>query len=326
MAHQDDIFIIEKGAPEYPARLLDLDNPPEQLYVRGSLRWLAYMKTVAIVGSRKATVRGVRLARRIAKDLAEAGVVVISGGALGVDAAAHRGCLEGKAPTISVLAGGVDRPTPVRNADVFANIIGRGALVSEYPPGTRPRPFYFHRRNDLIAALGDATLVVRAKVSSGTMITARAARKLERPLCALPGELDDPLVKGCLELLVEGAQCVRNAADILEHVLEVPAARAQLNLRVATKPSRPNGAQTRASPDEESSEQAAIVPSSLSEDGLALYKAIREMAGAGGEGVGVDQLKRQLEWSAARLNSALLEAELAGCICKRAGANVYRPC
>lgn len=309
------IHTIEMGDSKYPSRLLDLNRPPERLYVRGTLHGLENRRTVSIVGSRKATVRGVRLARRIARELGEAGVVVVSGGALGIDNAAHCGCLDANFPTISVLAGGVDRPTPRRHANDFAAIASTGALLSEYPSGTRPRKYYYHRRNDLIAALGDATLVVRAMCDSGTMITARAARNLGRPLCALPGALDDPLAEGCHELLVTGAQCVRGANDILEHVLGIPSAEGQLSLppqRAVSSPRR-----------ERAQEPSTALLVDLSDDGTAVVEAMRELAGNGRAAVTVDQLSRRLDWSISRLNGAILEVELAGAITKQPGANAF---
>lgn len=316
----DDHHIITRGEPGYPARLLDLDDPPDDLYVRGSLQELESMKTVAIVGSRKATVRGVRLARQIACDLARCGIMVISGGALGVDAAAHRGCLDGQSPTVSVLAGGVDKPTPVRNASVFEAILGRGALISEYPPGTRPRRYHFHRRNDLIAALGDVTLVVRAGLKSGTMITARAARTLGRPLCAIPGALDDPLTEGCHQLLVDGAQCVRSATDVVEYALTSGATDAQLSLPVDPKPSRQPGSHSHNDAD-----VRTFDTSGLSDDACALFEALHELGEPGRIGVARDRLQRELQWTPGRLNPAILELELNGAVSKRAGAGVFVP-
>jgi DNA processing protein len=322
--------MIHLGDHDYPPRLLDLDSPPVFLYVRGSMSWLPHLKTVSVVGSRKATITGVRLARSIANRLAKAGVVVVSGGALGVDAAAHRGCLDGGSPTIAVLAGGVERPTPRKNAEVFDSIPAHGAIVSEYPIGTRPRRFYFHRRNELIAALGDATLVVRAAAQSGTMITARAARALDRPLCALPGALDDPLAEGCHELLVEGGICVRGANDILQKVLSTESKPSQLSLQAsASQPRRPSTPAAEPTPTEPpqtpSRDIRTQLADQLSEQGAQLLEALCELAGPKQTGVGLDQLRRHLEWPATRLNAALLEVELAGGVAKQAGANVFRP-
>jgi DNA processing protein len=241
-----------------------------------------------------------------------------------------------------VLAGGVERPTPRTNASVFEATVDHGAIVSEYPIGTKPRRFYFHRRNELIAALGDTTLVVRAAVESGTMITARAALALGRPLCALPGGLDDPLAQGCLELLVEGARCVRGAEDILERVLTGSVRPRQLTLgrrsappsdcasaRSATPLNAHRSSNQRApiqrAPIQRASLQQQKAREDLSEHGAELLGALCELAGPTREGVPLDQLKRHLDWPATQFNPALLELELTGAVAKLAGANIFRP-
>ncbi len=314
------------GEPDYPARLLDLPDPPVFVYVRGDASWLSSRATVAVVGSRKASVADVRLAHTLAAELAAAGCAVISGGALGVDAAAHRGCLDAGAPTIAVLAGGVERPTPRRNAAVFEQVVGQGAIVTEYPLGVRPRRFHFQRRNELIAALGDATVVVRAGEKSGTMLTARAAARLGRPLCAVPGALDSPLTQGCHKLLVDGAQCVRHARDVLERVLNRPRTGEQLVLDVSPAapvsetPPRAAPSSPRPAP---SSPRPAVCLDTLSADARTLYEALGILVAETDEGVGRDPLARHLQWDAGRLSSALLELELAGAVSKRPGADAF---
>ncbi|MFW5967313.1 MAG: DNA-processing protein DprA [Persicimonas sp.] len=313
------------GAPGYPKRLLVLEAPPVFVYVRGKLNWLPHVPTLAVVGSRRATVAQTRRARRIAADLAGRNVAVVSGGARGIDASAHRGCLDGEMPTVAVLASGVDRPTPRQNAPLFDDVIERGAIVSEYPLGVEPRRYHYHRRNDLIAALGDATLVVRAGKKSGTLITAESARKLKRPLCVLPGGFDEPNIEGCLKLLVEGAQCVRGADDVVERVLGRPAPcrtsnQMDLMAEVESAPA-PEASETSTG----SSHKKRPVGVDVSEDGKAVLEALdaAESAGAGPD-VHRDELERRLDWPSGRLDRALLELELAGLVTKRAGANAFR--
>jgi DNA processing protein len=312
--------LLHLGEPGYPPRLVDLEDPPVFLYVRGELGATAGARTVAIVGSRKTSVRGCRLARSVARQLAEAGVVVVSGGALGVDASAHRGCLEADQPTAVVLAGGVERPTPRKNFDVFEAATEQGALVSEYPIGAKPRRYHFQRRNSLIAALGDATLVVRAGQKSGTMITARAAARLGRPLGAIPGPLDEPLTAGCHQLLVEGAQCVRGADDVLEHLLGA-AARTdspQEELFVAPAPAASHSPAPAAAP------AAKAEPVDVSDDARRLLEEMGELAAKrDGRVVHADDLKRSPNRGGARVDALLLELELTGAITKRPGANAY---
>lgn len=321
--------ILHLGEASYPQRLLDLEDPPVFLYARGRLDWTRWQRTVAIVGSRKATVAGVRLAHKLARELGEAGVGVISGGALGVDVAAHRGCLDAGAQTVAVLAGGVERPTPRSNATVFERVVEQGALVSEYPIGVKPRPFYFQRRNRLIAAMGDATVVVRAGMQSGTMLTAHAARDLGRPLCAVPGALDAPLTAGCHQLLVDGAQCVRSAADVLEVVFGLPPRKGQISLPSAG----PGEGDVTATPDvgcEQAADKASRAerrapPETLSEDGQKVCATLFDLAGPAGDAIHRDQIERAFDWPASRLSAAMLELELAGVAHKRPGSNMYRP-
>lgn len=175
------------------------------LHVRGAL---GSGPAVAIVGARAATQVGMERAHLLAKHLAARGVVVVSGGALGIDGAAHRGALAGGGPTLVVLGSGVDVLYPRRHAPLFEQIIAAGgALVSMFPLGQGPRPGTFPARNPLVAALADAVIVVEADVKSGSLSTAVAARRLGRPVAAWPGS------RGCASLLATGAAIVESAAD-----------------------------------------------------------------------------------------------------------------
>lgn len=309
--------LLAIGEPAYPRELLDLRYPPLFLYVRGSL---ARGSQVALVGSRRVQYAQAALAQQIAGDLARAGVMTVSGGALGVDAAAHLGCLEAGAASIAVLAGGVERPTPRRNAALFERMVEHGALISEYPLGVVPRPYHFQRRNELIAALSQATVVIRAGLQSGTMLTARAAAELGRPICAVPGAPDEPLAAGCNQLLVDGAACVRDARDILKRVFERPedASQLSLDLRASAAIRRPARARQPSAPK-------TVELGAFSKDARALFEALRMLAGPAGADVGRDELKRKMGWSESRLCPAMLELELGGAMQKKAGANRYRP-
>jgi len=177
-----------------------------ELYVRGTL---ASGPAVAIVGARAASGDGMRHAHALGKHLAARGVHVVSGGALGIDGAAHRGALAGGGATTVVLGSGLDVPYPVRHAPLFAAIVAAGgALVSMFPNHTQPRPAYFPQRNVLIAALVDAVIVVEADVRSGSLSTARSASELGRRLAAWPGS------RGCARLLAEGCAIVEGEADV----------------------------------------------------------------------------------------------------------------
>lgn len=180
-------------------------------------------RTVAIVGSRAATGYGLERAGRLAADLARLGAVIVSGLARGIDAAAHRGALEAGGVTVAILPGGLDAITPASHAGLARWIARRGALLSEWP-GTHPaKRGLFLRRNRLIAALAQATVVVEAAERSGALSTARVARRLGRPLFAVPGDVDRATSRGCNALLREGARFCESAADVLR-VLPPPSA------------------------------------------------------------------------------------------------------
>lgn len=186
----------------------------EGLYVMGSLDGLA-APTVAIVGTRAASVLGKSIAYRLASDLARAGVCIVSGLAVGIDTAAHRGALEPAGATVGVLGGGHRRFFPKRNVDLATQIARRGgAVVSPYPPDQPAQPHHFLQRNGIVAALADAVVVVEAPLRSGALNTANwAAGRI--PVLAFPGDVDRAKVAGCLELIRDGATLVRDAGDVL---------------------------------------------------------------------------------------------------------------
>ena len=179
-------IVCHANDPRYPKPLLDLARPPLQLWVTGRLP-AADERVVAIVGSRGATATGYAQAQGIAAAVGRAGWSVISGGALGIDAAAHLGALQAGAPTYAVLGCGVDVVYPDRHADLFNQVARAGGLISEYPMGTPPRSGQFPLRNRLVAALAQAVIVVDARTRSGALITAARARELRRKLLAVPG-------------------------------------------------------------------------------------------------------------------------------------------
>jgi DNA processing protein len=202
---------VVRGDAGYPSRLLGLSDAPAVLWVRGRTPEDG-MRAVAIVGARAASGAGCARARAIAAELASKGIVVISGGAFGIDAAAHEGALAAAAaPTFAVFGCGVDVTYPDRHGPLFARIAATGGLLSEYAPGTPPRAGQFPARNRIIAALGDAAIVVEAAYRSGALITAALARWLGRPVLAVPGS------SGTDRLLQRGQVCpVTSAADVEE--------------------------------------------------------------------------------------------------------------
>ncbi|MCC8339513.1 DNA-processing protein DprA [Streptomyces sp. R1] len=212
-------FVIP-GTAEWPGQLDDLgDARPLGLWVRGgpSLRMWA-LRSVAVVGARACTEYGAHMAATLAAGLAERGWVVVSGGAYGIDGAAHRGALGAGGATAAVLACGVDRPYPPGHAALITRIAEQGLVVGELPPGDHPTPSRFVLRNRVIAALTRGTVVVEAAYRSGSLVTARAARRLGRHVMGVPGPATSALSAGVHELLRGDAVLVGDAAEVVELV------------------------------------------------------------------------------------------------------------
>ena len=209
--------VLNLADPDYPRQLLEIPDPPVLLYVKGRTDLLA-CSALAIVGSRNATPQGIANAESFARAASQAGVTIISGMALGCDAAAHRGGLEGAGSTVAVIGTGADRIYPARNQALAHAIVEHGAIVSEFPLGTPPLAANFPRRNRIIAGLARGVLVVEAAERSGTLITARLAAEQGRDVFAIPGSIHSPLSKGCHKLIKQGAKLVESAQDILEEI------------------------------------------------------------------------------------------------------------
>ena len=202
-----------RGLGRYPARLAEIESAPPALIVRGRIA-LIERPAVAMVGARNASAGAIRFARQLAHELAEAGALVVSGLARGIDAAAHAGALDGG--TAAVIAGGIDIVYPPENADLQAAIAERGLLIAEQPPGLEPRARHFPYRNRIIAGTSAGTVVVEAAPKSGSLITARYAADFGREVMAVPGSPLDPRAQGCNLLIREGATLVQSATDIME--------------------------------------------------------------------------------------------------------------
>lgn len=209
--------IVTLADPGYPRQLLEIADPPALLYVQGDAALLR-KSSLAVVGSRNATPQGAANAHAFARALSAAGVPIVSGLALGIDSAAHRGGLEGGAGTIAVLGTGADIVYPRQNEALAREIGTRGALVSEFALGTPPLQANFPRRNRLISGLTRGCLVVEAAHPSGSMITARLAAEQGRDVFAIPGSIHSPLSKGCHALIKQGAKLVDTAQDVLEEL------------------------------------------------------------------------------------------------------------
>jgi DNA processing protein len=237
------IDVVCRCSADYPAGLLELRAPPAALYVAGPTRRLASLTVepaVAIVGARRASSYGIETARSLASALTGAGVTVVSGMALGVDGAAHAGALEAagsaagtaeaasddrvttpdradvRCVTVAVLAGGADRPYPASHRRLYTRIRSAGLVVSELPPGVRPRRWMFPARNRIIAALSAVTVVIQARPRSGALVTARHAAQLGRHVAAVPGQVSSPLSAGPHTLIRGGAALITDAQDVLD--------------------------------------------------------------------------------------------------------------
>lgn len=208
---------VPLGSAFYPARLARLDDAPPLLFVRGN-PGLLLARCVAMVGARAATPYGVRVARQVASELARAGLVVVSGLALGVDAAAHQGALEAGGATLAFLACGPERIYPNAHRGLAGQVAGQGAVVSEFPVGAPPRSFHFPYRNRLISAISEAVVVVEARIRSGSLTTADHAARQGVDVWAVPGPVDRPTSQGPHRLLRDGAAPLTAAADLLEQL------------------------------------------------------------------------------------------------------------
>lgn len=203
--------------PDYPARLRDLANPPTALFLHGDPDLLG-VPQLAIVGSRHPSTGGQRTAQEFAEHLAGAGLVIASGLATGIDAAAHQGALDADGLTLAATGTGLDRVYPAKNRALAHDIAMNGLLISEFPTGTPPLPGNFPRRNRILAGLSLGTLVVEAALKSGSLITARLAAETGREVFAIPGSIHNPLARGCHALIRDGAKLVETADHVLEEL------------------------------------------------------------------------------------------------------------
>lgn len=218
-ASQPGQFILTLADSTYPTTLLEIADPPNVLYIRGNPALLQKRGLgLGVVGSRNATPQGLQTAENFAKTLAGKGLTIISGLALGIDAAAHRGALAAGGDTIAVIGTGADRLYPARNKELALAIAERGAIISEFPLGTPAIAANFPRRNRIISGLSRGVLVVEAAPESGSLITARLAAEQGREVFAIPGSIHSPVARGCHKLIKQGAKLVETAQDVLEEL------------------------------------------------------------------------------------------------------------
>lgn len=211
---EDEVSVVLAGDDEYPERLSQLANPPLAIFFRGTLPPVE-ARSVAIVGSRACSRYGERIARALGESLGEAGIVVVSGLARGVDRAAHEGALASGGKTLAALGCGLPRIYPPEHKGLATEVAASGACLTEFGPNVPPLAPHFPRRNRLIAALSDAVVLVEAKEKSGGLITVRWAVDLGREVFCLPGQVDNPLAAGGLALIRDGATLIRGAEDLI---------------------------------------------------------------------------------------------------------------
>ena len=286
------------GHADYPRLLSEVPDPPPVLFVEGDPESLSW-PMVAIVGSRNASATGREIACEFARKLGAAGIGIVSGLALGIDGAAHRGALRSEAPTVAVCARGLDRIYPGAHERLARAVSASGALVSEFPIGTPPLRFNFPRRNRIISGLSAGVLVVEASRRSGALITARQAIEQGRDVFAVPGSIRNPLAQGCHELIRGGAKVTEDVRDVLEELA------GPLGLRVVPA-------------DLDAGEYAP--PPSLDDD------ARRTLACLGFEATPVDVLVARVGLTADALSSILLSLELDGHVRSTAGGSYERDC
>jgi DNA processing protein len=235
--------VVSLADSAYPKALLQLPDPPVLLYITGSqvvYEHIAAKETaddIAIVGSRHATPQGLANARSFAQAFAQTGMHVVSGLALGIDGAAHEGALDAQrdfgssaGSTVAVIGTGLDRVYPKRHHDLAHRIVQHGLIVSEFPIGTPPLAENFPRRNRIIAALTQGTLVVEAAIQSGSLITARQALDMGKEVFAIPGSIHSPQSKGCHHLIKQGAKLVESAQDVIEELPRKPSAQLAITM------------------------------------------------------------------------------------------------
>ncbi len=222
-------FSLSRNDPQYPSSLKEIKDPPDPLWCEGEAALLSQGLHVAVVGARECTSYGEKIAFELAQGLARAGVTVVSGMALGIDAAAHRGTLKETGKTIAVLGCGIDIIALRKNRDLQKEVAAKGLVISEYAPGTQATPWTFPQRNRLISGLSRGVVVVEARLKSGALITAEWALQQGKEVFAVPGNLHSPLSEGTNRLIQQGAKLVTRVEDILEE-LKYPACSRQLTL------------------------------------------------------------------------------------------------
>lgn len=288
------------GSSKYPTLLKEIPDPPPVITIRGNSDLWQNKIIIAIVGARNASAGGCQLAQKMARELGEKDITIVSGLARGIDSFAHKGSL--KSGTVAVIAGGINNVYPPENKNLYQEIFEQGAVISEQPFGGLPYAGSFPGRNRIIAGMSVATLVVEASPKSGSLITARLALENNREVLAIPGSPLDPRSKGCNQLIKQGAVMVESSSDVLEAISYIN----QLKLREE----KTGGFIP--SPCIETPKEAELSKLRVEVAGKLSYYA-----------VSIDELIEQCNTSAAAMQTVLLEMELAGRVRRESGNKVY---
>ena len=270
----------------YPENLKAIPDAPVLLYIKGEIKKENNL-AIAMVGSRRASFYGLSIAEKLAGQLSELGITIISGMAKGIDAIAHKGALKAKGSTIAVLGNGLSKVYPPENKKLFDEIINSGAVISEFPMTTPPAAYNFPRRNRIISGLSLGVVVVEASNKSGALITSRFALEQGREVFAVPGKVDSPNSQGVHNLIKQGAKLVSNVEDILEEISP------QLKHHMKTE-HRELARRT----------STRVLPNNLSDDELSIYKQIQDDA------MHIDEVANQCGFSVPQTMNALLKLEL----------------
>lgn len=290
---------------EYPGSLREIPDPPPVLFVRGRIE-PEDERAIAVIGSRKASAYGVSVCRRLVRDLVDHGFSIVSGMAKGVDAAAHWAALDRDGRTLAVLGTGVDVIYPKANKQVFESILDRGALLSEFLPGTEPFAKNFPRRNRIISGMALGVLVVEAAERSGTMITVRTALEQGREVFAVPGDVRSPVSRGTHRLIKEGAKLVEGIEDILEEFPFQREGGVSLNPGVRSGDAVRPGSEKQAVREEGAAERDTLI-GHLSDEGTCM-----------------DVLIERTGWPSEKMATLLTELELLGRVRRLPGSRYLR--
>jgi DNA processing protein len=281
----------------YPTALKTINAPPTVLYIRGQLP--RSKNLIAIVGSRRATAYGLRVAEEFAASLAMKGMVVVSGGAIGIDACAHKGALKAERATVAVLGSGIDLLYPAINSKMFASIMETGAVISEFAPGVEPLPRHFPMRNRIIVGMCRGVLVVEAAQKSGAMITADIALEENREVYCVPGNIYSSTSKGTNSLIKEGAMLVDNPTEILE------------DYGISPKTNKPIKI--------ENTNLFDVLPVQEAKEANAVLSTM-----ASGESVTLEEIVISSEMSLATVSSILLNLQISGLVRQQPGQRYMR--